>query len=135
MNFTPDIRLFSCHYTCQQTSAMDDNGLQNLDFPKNITINRVVCTGKIEITTLLQAFEDGADGVYVVGCPKDTCHNIKGSQRAAKRVETVRSALTELAVEPDRIKMFHTPRGLHHEFIEAAHEMNGTISELGPTPF
>jgi len=135
MNFTPDIRLFSCHYTCQQTSAMDGNGLSNINFPENIKINRVVCTGKIEVTTLLKAFEEGADGVYVVGCPLDTCHNAKGSQRAAKRVETVRGALAELNVEPDRIKMYHTPRGLHHEFVEAAHEMNGIVTKLGPTPF
>ena len=135
MSFTPDIRLFSCHYTSQQSCADGGKELQELDFPENIRMTRVVCTGKLEEITLLKAFEDGADGVYVVGCPVDGCHNVKGSQRAAKRVQAVRSSLAELDVEPERIQMFHLPRGLHPEFVEAGREMNTTISKLGPSPF
>ena len=106
-----------------------------LGFPANIKMTRVVCTGKLEEITLLEAFEDGADGVYVVGCPADGCHNVKGSQRAAKRVQAVREALSELGVEPDRAKMYHLPRGLHPEFIDAGREMNENISTMGPSPF
>ena len=135
MSFTPDIRLFSCHYTSQQSCADKGKELQELDFPENIKLTRVPCTGKIEVVTLLKAFEDGADGVYVVGCPADGCHNVKGSQRAARRVQAVREALAELDVEPDRAKMFHLPRGLHPEFVHAGHEMNERISKMGPSPF
>lgn len=135
MSFTPDIRLFSCHYTSQQSCAEQGKELQELNFPENIRLTRVVCTGKLEEVTLLKAFEDGADGVYVVGCPVDGCHNLKGSQRAAKRVQAVRNALSELDVEPDRVKMFHLPRGLHPEFVETAHEMNEQIAKMGPSPF
>ncbi|RWX49962.1 Methyl-viologen-reducing hydrogenase, delta subunit, partial [Candidatus Electrothrix marina] len=59
----------------------------------------------------------------------------KGSQRAAKRVEAVRSALGELGVEKERAKMFFLPRGLHPEFVGAAQEMNKLVTELGPSPF
>ncbi|WP_446011149.1 hydrogenase iron-sulfur subunit [Candidatus Electrothrix sp.] len=135
MSFTPDIRLFSCHYTSQQSCADQGHKLQQLDFPENVTMTRVVCTGKLEEITLLKAFEDGADGVYVVGCPADGCHNVKGSQRAAKRVEAVRSALGELGLEKDRAKMFFLPRGLHPEFVDVAQEMTDHIAELGPSPF
>ena len=135
MSFTPDIRLFSCHYTSQQSCAEKGKELQELSFPENIRMTRVVCTGKLEEVTLLKAFEDGADGVYVVGCPVDGCHNLKGSQRAAKRVQAVRNALSELDVEPERVKMFHLPRGLHPEFVEAAREMNEQIAKMGPSPF
>ena len=135
MSFTPDIRLFSCHYTSQQSCAEAGKELQQLGFPENIRIIRVPCTGKLQEITLLKAFEDGADGVYVVGCPVDACHNVKGSQRAAKRVEAVRQALSELAVEAERVAMYHLPRGLHPEFIDAAREMNDRIRRLGPSPF
>ena len=135
MSFTPDIRLFSCHYTSQQSCAAAGKELSDLDFPANIKMTRVVCTGKLEEVTLLQAFEDGADAVYVVGCPVDGCHNVKGSQRAAKRVQAVREALAELDVEPDRVKMYHLPRGLHPEFVDAGREMNDRISKMGPSPF
>ncbi|MGW8161210.1 MAG: hydrogenase iron-sulfur subunit [Desulfobulbales bacterium] len=135
MSFTPDIRLFSCHYTSQQSCAVEGKELQKLGFPENVRLNRVPCTGKLQVITLLKAFEDGADGVYVVGCPVDACHNVKGSQRAAKRVEAVKQALRELAVEPERVAMYHLPRGLHPEFVDAAREMHEQIKQMGPSPF
>lgn len=135
MKFTPDIRLFSCHYTSQQSCANEGKELENLDFPQNVRLSRVPCTGKLQEVTLLKAFEDGADAVYVVGCPADACHNVKGSQRAAKRVEAVKKALGELDVEPERVEMYHLARGLHPEFIEAAQEMNERIQKMGPSPF
>jgi len=135
MTFTPDIQAFCCHYTSQQTIAEGREGLKEDGLPANVTLNRVVCTGKLQVSTLLKAFEEGADGVYVVGCPADQCHNIKGSQRAAKRVNAIKKALAELAVEPERIEMFHLERGFHPEFVEAAQLMNKRITDLGPSPF
>jgi len=135
MSFTPDIQLFSCHYTSQQSCADGGNELQKLDFPENVKLNRVPCTGKLQVVTLLKAFEEGADAVYVVGCPTDSCHNVKGSQRAAKRVETVKKAMVELGVEADRVEMYHMERGLHPEFVAAAKEMTERITKLGPGPF
>ena len=135
MSFTPDIQLFSCHYTSQQSCAEGGTELQKLDFPKNVKLNRVPCTGKLQIVTLLKAFENGADAVYVVGCPVDACHNVKGSERAAKRVEAVKDAMSELGVEADRVEMYHMERGLHPEFVDAAREMNDRISKMGPSPF
>ncbi len=135
MSFIPDIRLFSCHYTSQQSCAHEGKELQELGFPENVRLTRVPCTGKLEVATLLKAFEDGADGVYVVGCPTDGCHNVEGSQRAAKRVAAVRDALQELDVEPERVNMYHLPRGLHPQFVDAANEMNQRIEKIGPSPF
>lgn len=135
MDFTPDIRLFSCHYTSQQSCANEGKELENLGFPQNVRISRVPCTGKLQEITLLKAFEDGADAVYVVGCPTDTCHNAKGSQRAAKRVEAVKNALGELNVEQERVEMYHLTRGLHPEFVDVAQKMNERIQKMGPSPF
>ncbi len=135
MSFTPDIHLFSCHYTAQQGCAHEGNELRELGFPENVRLHRVTCTGKLEVVTLLKSFEEGADAVYVVGCPVSGCHNAKGSARAAKRVEAVRQALDELGVEPDRARMFHLERGLHPEFVDVAVEMNENVRKMGPSPF
>ncbi len=135
MSFDPTITLFSCHYTSQQSCAEEGKELEQLGFPSSINLVRVPCTGKLQVTTLLKAFEDGADGVYVVGCPEDGCHNVKGSIRAAKRVTAVREALEELGVEGQRVEMYHLPRGLHPEFVERGKEMDSRIRELGPSPF
>ena len=135
MSFDPAITLFSCHYTSQQSCAEEGKELEQLGFPASINLVRVPCTGKLQVTTLLKAFEDGADGVYVVGCPEDGCHNVKGSVRAAKRVAAVRDALEELGVEGGRVQMYHLPRGLHPEFVEKGKEMDSRIRDLGPSPF
>ena len=135
MSFTPNIQAFCCHYTSQQTIAEGKEGLKQDGMPENVTLNRLVCGGKLQVSNLLKAFEDGADGVYFVGCPPDECHNVKGSLRAAKKVAAVRQALIELSVEPERVEMFHMERGFHPEFVAAAQEMNKRITALGPCPF
>jgi F420-non-reducing hydrogenase iron-sulfur subunit len=134
MPFTPNIIAFCCHYTSQQTLAEGPETMSREGFPASVTINRKVCTGKLKVSELLQAFEEGADGVYVVGCPVDKCHNLLGSQRAAKRVGAVKKALDELEMGADRIEMFHLERGFHPEFIAAAQQMNARIQKLGPSP-
>ncbi|MDA8164677.1 MAG: hydrogenase iron-sulfur subunit [Desulfobacteraceae bacterium] len=133
-DFTPNIQAFCCHYTSQQTCVEGKAGLQADGFPATVTLNRAVCTGKLQVSSLLKAFEDGADGVYVVGCPEDKCHNLMGSQRAAKRVAAIKKALAELGVEPERIEMFHLERGFHPELVAVAREMDKRIRALGPSP-
>lgn len=132
MTFRPDIQAFCCHYTSQQACTEGPEELRSDGLPETVTINRLVCTGKLQVSTLLKAFEDGADAVYVVGCPEDKCHNLMGSQRAAKRVAAVKKVLAELGVEPERIAMYHLERGFHPEFIKAAQEMDKRIKGLGP---
>jgi coenzyme F420-reducing hydrogenase delta subunit len=132
--FNPHIKAFCCHYTSQQ-ACNEGAAIKESGFPDSVTLVRLACTGKLQVSTMLKAFEEGADGVYVVGCPVDKCHNVKGSQRAAKRVGAVKKALRELGVEEGRMEMFHLERGLHPEFIEAAKEMDKRIRALGPGPF
>ncbi len=132
-DFTPNIQVFCCHYTSQQTLAEGAEGLRKDGFPASVTINRLVCGGKLRVSSLLAAFEEGADGVYVVACPPDKCHNLMGSQRAAKRVGAVKKALAELDIEPERIEMFHLERGFHPEFVAVAQEMDQRIKALGPS--
>ncbi len=132
MSFTPDIQAFCCHYTSQQALAEAAEQLKADGMPENVTLNRVVCTGKLQEVTILKAFENGADGIFVVGCPEDTCHNKKGSARAAKRVIAIKKSLEELGMGSDRAEMFNTERGFHPEFVEAAQTMNDRITAMGP---
>jgi len=135
MSFVPDIQVLCCHYTSQQILAESKDELAGDGLPENVTINRFACGGKIRETAILKAFEDGADGVCVVGCDPEKCHNVMGSKRAAKRVEAVRKSLAEMAVEVDRVEMFQLERGFHPEFVKAAADMNERIMGFGPSPF
>ncbi len=135
MGFTPDIQIFCCHYTSQQAIAEGEEGLKREGMPPGVTINRLTCGGKIQVTTLLKAFEDRADGVVACACPPDKCHNKKGSIRAAKRAAAAQRALEELSVDSERLVMHHLERGFHPEFVEAARAMHDKIMKLGPSPF
>lgn len=135
MDFSPDIQIFCCHYTSQQATAESREELEREGMPPGVTINRLDCGGKLQVTTLLKAFEEGADGVIACACPPDKCHNVNGSKRAAKRTAAARKALEELAVDPERLAMHHLERGFHPEFVEAAQAMHKKIMELGPSPF
>jgi hypothetical protein len=73
--------------------------------------------------------------VCVIGCPPDQCHNLLGSQRAARRAMAVRKALEELGVEGERIEMYHLERGFHPEFVEAAVTMDERVRDMGASPF
>ena len=63
--FEPQILAFACHYCAY--AAADLAGSMRLDYPANVKIVKLPCTGKIDALYLLKAFERGADGVLVAG--------------------------------------------------------------------
>lgn len=105
-----------------------------LSYPSNIKIIQLPCTGRIDIIHLLNAVENGADGVYVAGCLEGECHFIQGNLKARKKVEYVKKTLTELGIEPERVEMFNLSSAQGARFAEIAREMVDRIRQLGPTP-
>lgn len=105
-----------------------------LQYPTNIRVIMVPCTGRVDIIHLLNAIEDGADGVYVAGCLEGDCHYLNGNLKARKRVERVKSILTELGLEPERVEMYNLSASQGPRFAEIAREMSEKISNLGPSP-
>jgi coenzyme F420-reducing hydrogenase delta subunit len=105
-----------------------------LDYPTNINIIRVPCTGKVDVIHLLRAFQKGADGVYVVGCLEGTCHYNEGNLRARERVEHVQKLLEEIGMEGDRVRMYNLSSAEAPTFVAYAKEMTEHIRTLGPNP-
>ena len=105
-----------------------------LSYPSNVKVIQVPCTGRVDIIHLLNAIEDGADGVYVAGCLEGECHYLEGNLKAKKRVKYVKKVLEELGIEPERVEMYNLSAGEGPRFAEIAIEMNNKIKELGPTP-
>lgn len=64
-DFEPQILAFACHYCAY--AAADLAGSMRLNYPTNVKIVQLPCTGKVDILYLLRAFERGADGVLVAG--------------------------------------------------------------------
>ena len=105
-----------------------------LDYPPNVKIILVPCSGKVDAIHLLHAIQKGADGVYVVGCLEGTCHYNEGNFRARERVEYVRMLLEEVGLEPDRVRMYNLSSGEGPTFAAYAKEMTENIKKLGPNP-
>jgi len=130
--FEPEITVFTCIY-CGYMSA-DTAGALRLQYPPNIKIVRLPCSGKTDIAYILKAFEQGADGVYVVGCNLGNCHHMRGNERGLARVERAKMLLDEVGLGSQRLDMFFVSGGMGHTFARHAEEMTERIRALGRNP-
>lgn len=103
-----------------------------LQYPDNIRIVRVPCTGKVDVKFLLDAFENGADGVMVAGCLEGDCHYMTGNLRARRRVNRTRKILADVGIEPERLEMYNLSSGQGPRFAEITTEFTERIIGLGP---
>ncbi len=64
-SFEPRILAFCCKYCAY--AAGDLAGSMRLNYPANIKVIQVPCSGRMDILHLLSAIEGGADALYVAG--------------------------------------------------------------------
>jgi F420-non-reducing hydrogenase iron-sulfur subunit len=132
MDTEPLILAFCCHYCAY--AAADLAGSMRLQYPSNVRVLRLPCTGKIEVNYILKAFEHGVDGVIVAGCLEGGCHYLEGNLRARRRVERAKIFLKEIGLEPERLDMFNLSSAQGTRFAEIVTEMNARLKRLGPSP-
>jgi F420-non-reducing hydrogenase iron-sulfur subunit len=131
-NFEPEIITFACHYCAY--AAADLAGSMRLQYPTNIRLIKLPCTGKLEVIHLLKAIQAGADGVYAAGCLEGECHYLKGNLWARQRINHVKELLTEMGMEPERVEMYNMSSAMGAKFAEVATDFVQRIKELGPNP-
>ena len=105
-----------------------------LQYPPDIKLILMPCTGRVDILHLLKAFEAGADAVVVVGCLEGECHYLMGNIRARKRVNKVKKDFEAMGLEPERIEMFNLSSSEGPRFAAIAREMVERAYETGPQP-
>lgn len=130
--FEPIIVAFCCHY-CAYTAA-DMAGSMRLNYPTNVKIVRVPCSGKVDSIHMMKALEKGADGVLVAGCLEGDCHFKSGNVKAQQRVNFVRQLLEEIGIEQERLSMVTISAGMGTRFAKIANEFTEEIRDLGPNP-
>jgi len=104
-----------------------------LQYPPEIKIIMVPCTGRVDIIHLLKAFEGGADAVMVVGCLEGDCHYLTGNVRAKKRVGKLKEDFVQMGFEPERVEMFNLSSSDGPKFAAIATEMAERAYKLGPS--
>jgi coenzyme F420-reducing hydrogenase delta subunit len=106
-----------------------------LQYPPDIKVIMMPCTGRVDIIHLLKAFEAGADAVFVAGCLEGECHYLMGNIRAKKRVNKVKKDFTQMGVfEPERLEMFNLSSSEGPRFAAICKEMVERTLKLGPSP-
>jgi len=128
--FEPKIVAYCCNFCA--FAAADLAGAMRVQYPPNVRIIRLPCTGKVDAIHLMKAFEDGADGVFIAGCLEGECHFLEGNLRAKKRVAYVKRLLEEVGMDPQRIEMFNLSSAMGGRFAEIVEEMTQRITEMGP---
>lgn len=130
--FEPELTAFSCIYC--GSMAGDTAGALRLSYPPNVKLFRFPCTGKVDVEYILKAFEEGADGVYIVACSIGNCHHVHGNVRATKRLAFARQLLEEIGLDGERLGIFYMSGSQAHAFANAAAQMTERIRRLGPSP-
>jgi len=131
-SFEPEITAFYCIY-CGYMAA-DTAGALGVQYPANVKFVRMPCTGKTDIRYLLEAFEQGADGVFVVACPIGNCHHVRGNERGLARLQRAQKILDDIGLGSERLDMFFMSGSQAQTFASAVDQMTDRIRELGPNP-
>ena len=130
--FEPKIVAFCCHYCAY--AAADLAGSLRLQYPPNIRVVRIPCSGRLDVQLVLDALERGADGVMVAGCLEGDCHFQNGNLHAKRRVRWLQGLLEEIGLGGGRVRMFNMSSAMGGEFAKAVAEMTEQVRQLGLNP-
>lgn len=130
--FEPRILAFCCHYCAY--AAADLAGAMRLRYPTSVRVVEVPCSGRVEVTEILHAFERGVDGVMVAGCLEGECHYLEGNFNARRRVQYVAGLLDQIGLGRERVRMVNLSSAMAARFAAVVEEMTETVRSLGPNP-
>jgi len=131
-DFEPRIVAFACNW-CSY-AASDAAGTSRICYPPNVRIIRVMCSGMVDPTYILRAFEGGADGVLIAGCRIGDCHYISGNTKAEKMVQRLKTLLRRLGLEDERLRLQWISTGEGGLFARTIEDMVNKLKEKGPSP-
>ncbi len=131
--FEPIIIAFCCNW-CSYAGA-DLAGTSRLQYPPNIRIIRVMCSGMVHPNLIINALTKGTDGVLVLGCHPGDCHYIDGNLKAEKRAEAIELMLEDFGLEPERFRLEWVSASEGPRFAQVATEMVEQIKSVGPSPY
>ncbi|MBW1991057.1 MAG: hydrogenase iron-sulfur subunit [Deltaproteobacteria bacterium] len=129
--FEPKIIGFFCNW-CTYASA-DLAGISRLQYPPNIRVIRVMCSGSISPHHVLRAFQKGADGVLIGGCHIGDCHYLRGNYMTIKRVRFLQDLLKFTGFEPERLHLEWISAAEAPKFAEVVRKFTEKIRKMGPS--
>lgn len=131
--FEPLIIGFCCNW-CAYAGA-DLAGISRMQYPTNVRIIRVMCSGMVHPNLVIDALTKGADGVIICGCHIGDCHYLDGNMTAEKRADAIKLMLQDFGIEEERFRLEWVSASEASRFAQVMTEFTETIKKLGPSPF
>jgi F420-non-reducing hydrogenase iron-sulfur subunit len=131
-DFEPRIIGFLCNW-CTYAGA-DLAGTSRIQYPPNIRVIRLMCSGALDPVYVIKALLEGADGVLIGGCHPGDCHYQSGNYKARRRVAILQSILNQMGFEPERVWLRWISASEGRYFADTVTEMVAKLKELGPNP-
>ncbi len=128
--FEPKVIAFVCNW-CTYLGA-DLAGTSRLEYPPNIRIIRLPCTGRIDFNLIVKAFESGADSVLVSGCHPGDCHYTSGNFHARRRWILFRELLNTLGIDTNRVNFSWISAAEGAKFQKFVTEIVDKARAMGP---
>ncbi|MFH1533299.1 MAG: hydrogenase iron-sulfur subunit [Pseudomonadota bacterium] len=132
MSYEPDILGFACNW-CGYAGA-DGAGQAKLQYPANIRIIRVMCLGRVDPSFMLRAFEDGYDGVALIGCHLGDCHYVSGNVSAREVVGHVQGILDTMGLGRSRLRIEEASASEGPVFAQVVRTFKDELVAMGPNP-
>jgi len=129
-DFEPRIIAFLCNW-CTYAGA-DLAGTSRMQYPPNTRTIRVMCSGAVDPTLVLEAFRDGADAVLIGGCHPGDCHYQSGNYKTQKRVFLLKGLMKQLGIEEERLRLEWISAAEGAKFADTVREYTELIRALGP---
>ena len=128
--FNPSIIAFCCNW-CSYAGA-DLAGVSKLQYPSNIKIVRVMCTGMVNPIYILKLLLNGVDGVLVAGCHPGDCHYLRGNLLARRRITMLKKIIKTFGINPQRLKLEWISASEGGKFAQTVKDFVEEIKKLGP---
>jgi coenzyme F420-reducing hydrogenase delta subunit len=97
------VLVFTCNWN--PYSGMETAGVERLSYSARVYPIRVMCLGRLSPGIILKAFERGAYGVLLLGCPQDECRYEFGSRRADDTFAVARDLVRTMGYADQRLKL------------------------------
>jgi F420-non-reducing hydrogenase iron-sulfur subunit len=130
--FEPKIVAFLCNW-CTYVGA-DLAGTSRIQYPPNVRVIRLMCSGAVDQVYVLKALLDGADGVLIGGCHPGDCHYQEGNYKARRRVVALHDILESTGFERERVLLRWISASEGQRFADTISEFTNTLKEMGPNP-
>ncbi|MGE5817130.1 MAG: hydrogenase iron-sulfur subunit [Deltaproteobacteria bacterium] len=129
--FKPKIVGFLCNWCCY--AGADLAGVSRYQYPANIRIIRLMCSGRVDLEFILRAFSNGLDGVFMGGCWPGECHYItEGNYGALSMMHLCKKLLQHIGINSDRLRLDWVSASQGTRFAAVMNDFSGKLEELGP---